>query len=99
MQEALRERIMLRLNKLQMEIDRNRTKLSSLTEVFLSLTEAAGKGANQLTPVVRIFEKLAGAISGARTATLEHEPTPRLPPPEDFGMTDLSSDDTDDPVS
>jgi len=96
MPEIMRERILLHLNKLQLEIDRNRTRLSSLTEVFLSLTEAAGKGANNLAPAVRLFEKLAGAFSGARTSHTEtrlgFEPQARLPPPETLGLTDLPPD-------
>jgi len=84
------------LNKLQIEVDRNRTKLSSVTETFLSLTEAVSKGATNLMPAVRLLEKIAGAFSGARTAKLEYQPQqPRLPSPENLGMTELPSEEVD----
>jgi hypothetical protein len=88
--EGLRERILSRLNDLQVEIDRNRTRVESITEVFLSLTEAAGKGAKNLNPAIRLLERLAGAFSGARTALLGLDPQLLLPPPESLGMVEPS---------
>jgi hypothetical protein len=38
--ESIRERILKKLNELQSEIDRNRTRVESISEVFLSITEA-----------------------------------------------------------
>jgi hypothetical protein len=87
--ESLRERIFTRLNQLQNEIDRNRTRVESISEVFLVVTEAVGKGAKRLEGAIRIIERLAGALAGARTAALEHEITPKLPAPETFGLSDL----------
>jgi hypothetical protein len=86
LEEGLRERITSRLNDLQRELDRNRTKVASVAEVFLSLTEAVQKGAKNLVPAVRLFERLAGALSGARTASREARKTLRLPPPEAPGL-------------
>jgi hypothetical protein len=87
--EAMRERIFSRLNQLQSEIDRNRTRVESISEVFLVVTEAVGKGARRLEPAVRIIERLAGAFSGARTAAVEHEKIPKFPAPENLGLSDL----------
>jgi len=86
--ESLRERIFKRLNKLQGEIDRNRTQVESIAEVFLSVTEAVGKGAKNLEGAVRLIERLAGALSGARTAKLEHETQLKLPAPDNFGFAE-----------
>jgi hypothetical protein len=52
-----------------MDIDRNRTHLESITEVFLSLTEAVGTGAKHLDGAVKLIERLAGAFLGARVKT------------------------------
>jgi uncharacterized coiled-coil protein SlyX len=92
LQEGLRERITRRLSDLQREIDRNRTKTASVTEVFLSLTEAVQKGAKDLVPAVRLFERLAGALSGARNASHDGPKTLRLPRPETLGLADLAQD-------
>jgi hypothetical protein len=91
MREALRERILSRLNALQVEIDRNRTRMESVTEVLLSLTEAVGKGAKNLTPALRLFERLAGALSGARSTRLGYETHEPLAAPESFGLIEDAS--------
>jgi hypothetical protein len=84
--ESIRERIFRKLNDLQAEIDRNRTHVESLTEVFLSITEAVSKGAKHLDGAVKLVERLAGAFSGARTAKIEHDTQLRLPSPEKLGL-------------
>ena len=86
--EAIRERIFNRLNELQSEIDRNRTHVEAITEVFLSLTEAVSKGAKHLEGAVKLVERLAGALSGARSAKIEHDTQLRLPRPEKLGLSD-----------
>ncbi len=86
--EALRERIFKRLNELQNELDRNRTHVESITEVFLAVTEAVSKGAKHMDGAIKLIERLAGALSGARTARIEHDTQLRLPPPDNLGLTD-----------
>lgn len=86
--ESIRERIFKRLNELQAELDRNRTRVEAITEVFLSITEAVSKGAKHLDGAVKLIERLAGALSGARTARIEHETQLRLPSPERLGLSD-----------
>ena len=86
--EVIRERIFKRLNELQAELDRNRTRVDSITEVFLSITEAVSKGAKHLDGAVKLVERLAGALSGARTARIEHDTQLRLPPPDNLGLSD-----------
>jgi hypothetical protein len=86
--ESIRERILKRLNQLQEQIDRNRTRIEAISEVFLSITEAVSKGAKHMDGAVRLVEKLAGALSGARTAKIEHDTQLRLPPPERLGLSD-----------
>jgi hypothetical protein len=92
-EEGLRERIFSRLNDLQSEIDRNRTHLRSITEVFLTLTEAVSKGAKHLDGAVKLIERLGGAFSGARSAKIEHEAQLKLPKPEQLGLSDLPPSD------
>lgn len=89
MNETLRERIFSKLNELQAEIDRNRTRVETISEVFLAITEAVGKGAKHLDGAVKLVERLAGALSGAKTAALEHKSVLKLPPPESVGLSDL----------
>jgi hypothetical protein len=91
--EGLRERIFAALNQLQAEVDRNRTLVESVAEVFLTLTEAANKGAKNLSGAVRLVERLAGAISGLRTAQVEQQKQLKLPPPEQTGLRDLDAPD------
>jgi hypothetical protein len=86
---ALRERIFSSLNRLQSEVDRNRSYTQSICEVFLTLTEAAGKGAKNLLPAVRLVERLAGAYSSLRTAKIKHETILKLPGPEEVGLSDI----------
>ncbi len=86
--EAIRERIFKRLNDLQGELDKNRTRVEAMTEVFLSITEAVSKGAKHLDPAVKLVERLAGALSGARTSRIEHDAPLQLPPPEQLGLPD-----------
>jgi hypothetical protein len=88
MLESLRERIFKRLNQLQEELDRNRTRIESVSEVFLSITEAISKGAKHLDGAVKLVERLAGALSGARTAKLERDEQLRLPAPENLGLSE-----------
>jgi phosphoenolpyruvate synthase/pyruvate phosphate dikinase len=90
--EGLRERIFDRLNQLQSEIDRNRTYAESISAVFLTITEAMSRGAKHLEPAVKLVERLAGALSGFSTASVEHETQFKLPGPEQFGLDDLPAD-------
>jgi hypothetical protein len=86
--ESIRERIFKKINQLQEEIDRNRTHVESIAEVFLAVTEAVSKGAKHLDGAVKLIERLAGALSGARTANLEHDTQLRLPAPDNLGLSD-----------
>jgi len=90
-EEAIRERIFAKLNALQREIDRNRTTIEAITEVFLTITEAMGKGAKNLEGAVKLVERLAGAISGIRTEStmIEQELRRGLPAPEELGLSEL----------
>jgi hypothetical protein len=84
--ERLRERILARLNTLQEEVDRNRTRLASVTETWLMVTEAMAKGAKNLDPVVRLLERIGGAFSSVRSARLEADEPPLLPAPDSLGL-------------
>jgi len=91
--EGMRERIFSALNQLQSEVDRNRTYAQSVSEVFLVVTEAIGKGAKNLGSAVRLVERLAGAVSGLRTAKIEQEKQLKLPAPEQIGLEELEGPD------
>lgn len=91
-QEAIRENIFKRLEALQQEVNKNRTRLESFTEALLALTEAGGQAAKHLEPGVRLFERLCGAV--ARLRKQAQEPAPRqLPPPETLDLPDPDSAD------
>jgi len=88
--ERLRERIFEKLNELQKEIDRNRTRIESVSEVFFAITGAVNQGAKHLEGAVKLVERLAGAFSGARSARIEQEIRLQLPPPEGLGLDDIT---------
>jgi hypothetical protein len=49
-----------------------------------------------LNPALRLFERLAGALSGARTTRLGYETHESLPAPESFGLIEDASTQSSD---
>jgi hypothetical protein len=90
MEENLREPILKKLNELQAEIDRNRTRVAAVTETWLAVTEAMGRGAENLGPVARLLDKLSGPFRILRRQQSEDQPR-GLPNPETLGLPDLSN--------
>lgn len=90
MEEALREPIIAKLNELQREIDRNRTRVDALSETWLKVTEAIGRGAENLGPVARLLDKLSGSLSWLRRTQSDEVPK-TLPAPEKLGLPDLTN--------
>ena len=84
MHEALREPIMRNLNQLQSEIDRNRTRLEVIANVWLQVTSAIGNGAKNLDPAVKLVERLSTALGKAKQHEVEADKHPQLPPPDDL---------------
>ncbi len=86
-EEALRERIFNKLQELQREVDRNRTRTESVVDVLLVLTEATGRAAKNLKPAIALIEQMAGALSKLRNQAQQSETTLQLPLPETLGLT------------
>lgn len=89
-EDKLRDAIMGRLNDLQHQIDRSRTSLDVVSDVFLAVTEALGKGAKNLEPAVKLVERIAGALTGLRRSQNENSTPKQLPAPETLGLPDLT---------
>jgi hypothetical protein len=86
-EEGLRERILKKLGDLQLEIDRNRTRVSAASDVLVTMTEAIGKSAENLRPAVRLLERITGSLSRLKRAEADND-QPRLPPPDEYGLED-----------
>lgn len=82
--EALREGIFRAVEKLQSEVNRNRTRLAAASEVWDTITDAIGKGAENLEPAVKLIERVRKRLGNAQLAEIEAEEHLQLPsPPED----------------
>lgn len=79
--EALREGIFTAVERLQTEVDRNRTRLDAATEVWDKITDAIGKGAENLESAVKIVERVRKRLGTAQRAEIEALEQPQLPPP------------------
>ena len=79
----IRDSIMARLNALDAEVERVRTRIQVFTQVLVGLCEGVSAGAVALTPAVRLLERVVGAVSRLHPI---QSPTLALPPPEDYGL-------------
>jgi hypothetical protein len=66
METSLREKILSRLNSLAEAVDRQRATTQKFADVLVSLCEGVSRGAEALTPAVRLFERVVGAIERLR---------------------------------
>jgi hypothetical protein len=94
-QEALKERIFSRIAILEQDLERNRTRLQSVSELWLGVTESVARGAKNLEPAVKLLEKLGGALSAARSEQEEHAPQKMLPAPEKLGLEEIAESGQD----
>ena len=89
-EEGIRERIMNRIAQLSAEVERNRTNITRLAEIWIELTAAGGRGAENLKPAVELLGRLAKAMTKLRdSVTRPALPSPdqaQLPPPEDIDV-------------
>jgi hypothetical protein len=82
MDVALRDKILARLNALASDVDQYRAGVRKAADVLVGLCEAVSGGATALTPAVRVFERVVGAIE-----RLKSKPEMlALPKPDDFGL-------------
>ncbi|WP_147274889.1 hypothetical protein [Ferruginivarius sediminum] len=91
--EALKERIFAKLNQLQNEVDRNRTRVASASEALTTMTEAVGQSAKNLRPAVALMERVTGSISKLWRTGEEREKQPQLPAPQELGLPDNGEDE------
>jgi len=75
---AKKERLFARINALQEEIDRDRTRYQAFAAFLAEATDDVGEAAKRLEPVVRLGERLLSAIGGAKR---EEDKQRQLPPP------------------
>lgn len=87
--EPLRQSIMNKLNDLQNEIDRKRTRLASAMSALSEMCEGVAAGAKTLEPAVKLLERVVGAFSGLQRRKLSQQPA-ELPAPDTLGLPDFS---------
>lgn len=87
----IRESLLKKLHGFDAEVDKGRTNLQAFTDIFVSLCEGISRGAQALTPAVKLGEKVIGALARLQSQT----PTLALPPPEQFDLQAPESIDQD----
>jgi len=75
-----RERLLARLNALQSEVDRERTKLETFGALMIEASGDLGEAAKRLEPVVQIVERIGAALGIAKQA---EDAQAQLPPPQE----------------
>ena len=71
--EEKKDRLLTLINKLQAEVDRERTPVQAAGELWLSVCTYIAQGAKRLEPVSQAIQKFGAALGAAR----ETEDTPR----------------------
>lgn len=64
--ESKRDAIYRRINGLQEEVDRDKTRTEAVVGLWLDITSAIGKGAENLDPVIDRLERIMGVFAKAR---------------------------------
>lgn len=76
--DAKKNDIYDKINALQSEVDRSKTRLDAFLSRWLDVTNAAGEGAENLEPVVKLLGHVMRIFGRAKT---EHD-VGKLPPPD-----------------
>lgn len=83
--EAKRDAIFRRLEKLQFEVDRDRTRSEAAMGLWLDISSAIGQGAQKLDPAIERLERIMKIFAQARDEETARLPAPaerkRIPPP------------------
>jgi hypothetical protein len=83
--ESKRDAIFRRLEKLQFEVDRDRTKAEAAIGLWLDISSAIGHGAKNLDPAIERLERIMKIFARARDEDTAKLPAPpeqkRIPPP------------------
>ena len=74
---AKKEALFKRINALQSEIDRDRTRYEALGALIIEAADDMGEAAKRLEPVVRMIERVGAALGVAKRA---EDAAPKLPP-------------------
>jgi hypothetical protein len=89
-EQQLRDAILVKINELQAEVDRERTKLQAGIDTLLAITEAIGEGAKKLEPARRLISSVVNSMSKLQKA--ETAGIALLPPPDKMGLPDVIVD-------
>lgn len=83
--EAKRDAIFRRVEKLQFEVDRDRTRSEAAVGLWLDISSAIGQGAKNLDPAIERLERIMKIFAQARDEDAARLPAPserkRIPPP------------------
>jgi hypothetical protein len=85
-----RDSILTKLHDLHEEVDRKRTRIQKFNDTLVELCAGVSRGAVELIPAVKLFERIVGAVNGARP---EPEEVPSLPSPESLGLPPPEDDE------
>lgn len=77
---AKKDALYKRINALQDEIDRNRTRYQAFAALMIEACDDAGEAAKRLEPVVRLVERVGSALGIAKRT---EDTQPKLPPREE----------------
>ena len=78
----LRQLLINRLNAFEGDLDREKTRWESFFSFWRELTKAAGDGAENLEPAVKLAQRVGGALEkAAEQSEIEHRQQKALPPP------------------
>ncbi|MCK1553129.1 hypothetical protein IVB11_29845 [Bradyrhizobium sp. 177] len=83
--ESKRDAIFKRVEKLQFEVDRDRTRSEAAVGLWLDISSAIGQGAKNLDPAIERLERIMKIFAQARDEDTARLPAPkeqkRIPPP------------------
>jgi len=75
-----KDRLHARINALQIELERERTRYEALAALVIEAADDAGEAAKRLEPVVQLAERIAGVFGGAKRT---EDAQAQLPKPEE----------------
>jgi hypothetical protein len=96
--ESKRDALIRRINNLQHEVDRDRTRTEAAMALWLELTSAISKGATNLDPAIDRLERVVKVLSlskdEAETKTITGPPKPKqLEPPKPPSDSETTEED------
>ena len=93
--ESKRDAVIRRINNLQHEVDRDRTRTEAATALWLELTSAISKGATNLDPAIDRLERIIQVLALSKDQS-ETKAITTAPPPKQIAPPKTVQEDSDD---